>query len=95
MFGSFQKQTSTPGDEPPISNVDLKGLFEFLDKPNSPPCDHDHSETVEFLNSRKLPVESTLNWLRENGGFCDCEVIFNVTDKWGEIVGWEPKFEDE
>ncbi len=96
MFGWFKKkpaETAPPSGDPPISYDDLKALFEYLGRPNPPPCDHTHKECVGFLRERKLPVDKTLDWLRANGGFCDCEVIFNVTDKWGEKVGWIP--EDE
>lgn len=75
---------------PPISHAELKALFEWLDRPNPPPCDHSFRETVQFLNERQLPVEPTLEWLQSNGGYCDCEIIFNVTDEWADIVGWEP-----
>ena len=33
--------------------------------------------------------------LGENGAGCDCEVIFNVAEKWGEIVGFDPPDEDD
>lgn len=80
--------------EPPISYENVKALFEYLNRPNPPACDHTHKECVEYLRHRQLPIESTLAWLRENGGFCDCEVIFNVTDEWGNRVGWVPDLEE-
>jgi hypothetical protein len=36
-----------------------------------------------------------LEWLGENGAGCDCEVMMNTADQWGEIVGYEPPEEDE
>jgi len=65
----------------PIPKEDLKALFDWLDRPNVPPCDHTLNETIQFLTSRNLDVEKTTEWLRENGGYCDCEVIFNVEEK--------------
>ena len=99
MFGWFRKLrddgATPPSDRsPPISHRDLKGLFEYLDRPNPPPCQHDHRETAQFLTDRKLPVDSTIAWLKANGGYCDCEVIFNVTDEWGDEVGWMPTEEE-
>ncbi|MBA3313136.1 MAG: DUF2695 domain-containing protein [Planctomycetaceae bacterium] len=70
-------------------------MFDWLDRPNPPPCDHSHRLTTEYLRDRALPTEPTLGWLKANGGYCDCEVMFNVTDKWGERIGWEPANEDE
>lgn len=85
MLGWFKKQTaepSPPSGEPPISYRDLKALFEYLGRPNPPSCDHTHKESEEFLRRRTLSVEKTLAWLKSHGGYCDCEVIFNVTDEW-------------
>ncbi|MCE9529639.1 MAG: DUF2695 domain-containing protein [Planctomycetes bacterium] len=97
MFGWFKKKPAEPeplSGDPPISHDDLRALFEYLDRPNPSPCDHTHKECVEFLRGRQLPVGKTLGWLKANGGHCDCEVIFNVTDEWGEKVGWNPKTEE-
>jgi len=97
MFGWFKKtpaEPDPPSGGPPIPLDELRELFQYLGRPNPPPCDHTHRETTAFLQSRGVPVEPTLAWLRANGGFCDCEVIFNVTNDWGEVVGWEPQ-EDE
>jgi hypothetical protein len=71
----------------PMPQQDLLALFNYLDRENPPPCDHTLRETIEFLKKRELDVERIVPWLRENGGYCDCEVIFNVDDKFGEIVG--------
>ena len=71
----------------PIPQQDLRDLFDYLDRENAPQCDHTLRETIEFLQKRNLNVERTVAWLREYGGYCDCEVIFNVDDKFGEIIG--------
>jgi hypothetical protein len=81
--------------EPPIAYDDLRELFDWLNQPNPPPCDHSHRFTREFLERRSLPIEPTIAWLCSNGGCCDCEVIFNVTNDWAERVGWNPPDEDE
>ena len=90
MFGWLKNLLPSGQRKPPISHADLRSLFTFLDRLDPPPCQHDHRETIQFLKSRNLPIESTLAWLRANGGFCDCEVIYNVTEKWGDAVGWVP-----
>jgi hypothetical protein len=79
----------------PISKDDLRALFEHLDQPNPAPCSHTLRETLEFLEERGLDPEKTVPWLQSYGGFCDCEVIFNVTDVWEERVGWSPDLEDD
>jgi hypothetical protein len=70
-----------------MSHHDLRDLFDFLDRHDAPPCDHTLRKTVDFLKNRKIDSEKILPWLREHGGYCDCEVIFNVEDKFGPIVG--------
>ena len=71
----------------PISKENLKELFDFLDRPNPSACDHTLKETIEFLNKRGLDKNLIIPWLNEHGGYCDCEVIYNVDEKWGEFVG--------
>ncbi|HTE20788.1 MAG TPA: DUF2695 domain-containing protein [Armatimonadota bacterium] len=85
-----REPTASPG-EPPIPYPDLRDLFVLLDRPNPRPCSHTHRETVRFLQERQLLVEPTLDWLRANGGHCDCEIIYNVSEEWGGKVGWEPR----
>jgi len=71
----------------PFSKSDLKSLLDYLDRPNPPVCTHTFKETLEFLSEKNLDQSKVLPWLQENGAGCDCEVIFNVDDAWGEFVG--------
>lgn len=71
----------------PMTHEDLRALFDFLDREDAPQCDHSLRETVQFLQQRDLDVDRIVRWLREYGGYCDCEVIYNVDDKFGGIVG--------
>lgn len=41
-------------------------------------CDGTTKYTQEWLSSKGLPVEEYLYFLEEEGGWCDCEVYFNV-----------------
>lgn len=34
-----------------------------------------------WLGGRGLDVARVVSWLRDNGGYCDCEVLFNVVPK--------------
>lgn len=45
-------------------------------------CRHDHAATIEVLNVMGADILGTLAYLRSQGGYCDCEVMFNV-------VPWE------
>jgi hypothetical protein len=71
----------------PMPHQDLRDLFNYLDRETAPPCDHTLRETIAFLQQRGLDVNRIVPWLRENGGYCDCEVIYNVEEKFGKIVG--------
>ena len=36
--------------------------------------------TREFLEKQKVDVESVLDWIINEGGGCDCEVLYNVEE---------------
>lgn len=74
--------------EMPIAKADLKKLFDFVDEQlEANGCDHTLKATRAFLAQRDLPQEAIVPWLVEEGGGCDCEVIANVEETWGEAVG--------
>lgn len=72
----------------PMEIDELKDLLSYLNRESAPVCDHTLRETVEFLKSKKINPEIVIPWLGEHGGFCDCEVVYNVYDDVGDIVGW-------
>jgi hypothetical protein len=37
-----------------------------------------------FLAERGLDAAAVIPWLRESGGYCDCEVLANVEDEWAD-----------
>jgi len=79
---------------PPLTPEELKILFDELDRPNPEPCAHDFAQTIGILNSHELPIEPTIEWLQRHGAGCDCEVISNTADQWGEWAGYAPAFEE-
>ncbi len=66
----------------------LKEFLSFLGRPDAPPCDHTLREALQFLEQHNLDPARVVPWLREHGGHCDCEIIYNVYDAVGDIVGW-------
>jgi len=47
-------------------------------------CDHTLGRTQEWAQKVDLDTSRVLASVREFGGYCDCEVLFNVTpDKFG------------
>jgi hypothetical protein len=83
--------------ELPISHLQLRGLFEHLDRASMDgyECDHTFALTERFLDTEKVAKESALGWLQENGAGCDCEVMFNVAAEWEDIVGYVPPDDEE
>jgi len=72
----------------PLSQAELKALFDHVDQRlEEQECDHKLTHTLAFLAQRNLRRETIVPWLHEYGGYCDCEVIANVEEVWGEIVG--------
>ena len=49
---------------PPIPDDDVAALFTYLNRPNPSPCTHSYAQTVDFLRSRSLPIDETIEWLR-------------------------------
>jgi hypothetical protein len=48
------------------------------------PCDHTLVRTETWARREGLDVERVVASVREFGGLCDCEVVYNVTpDKFG------------
>tara|TARA_B100000614_G_C14255607_1_gene372774 strand:- start:97 stop:420 length:324 start_codon:yes stop_codon:yes gene_type:complete len=81
--------------EKPIQNADLKALFDHLEEALSGEengkmivlCDHTLNKSRAFLETRGAKnLEEICEWFGEYGGFCDCEVIYNVTDYWEDRI---------
>ncbi len=73
----------------PLPGADLFALFDHLDEAAAD-CDHTLRQTEAFLRGRGLEPERVTPWLREQGGFCDCEVLANLEDTVGEALRREP-----
>jgi len=60
----------------------FKSLFDHLDNElGKYDCDSRLTLTRKFLTNNKIPnADDILNWLLDNGGGCDCEVLANVED---------------
>lgn len=66
---------------PMDANIFIK-LFDYLsENTNNNYCKGDFKFTKEFLNDKNIDIEKVLNWLIENGGGCDCEILFNIKEK--------------
>jgi len=71
----------------PIPPETFQKLFDYLDKQSEEKeCNHNFDLTLEFLMSHHISAEPLLNWLRENGAGCDCEIIFNIEEQFEEFL---------
>ena len=69
----------------PIPRETFLDLFDFLDQElESLTCPADFTLTISFLKGRDLEVEMILEFLEANGAYCDCEVLFNVAERFEE-----------
>lgn len=73
----------------PIPHQALRDLFDRIGREDVPICDHTLRETTAFLKERRLPVDRTIEWLKEHGGHCDCEVL-NVEDEFEAVLKVPP-----
>ena len=69
----------------PLPKTELAALFDRLDERlRDDDCDHSLRYAEAFLAERGLDASTVLPWLRESGGYCDCEVLANVEDEWAD-----------
>jgi hypothetical protein len=68
-------------DELPMSRELFEQLFDYLDEELENGCDNTLYLTESFLKSNNLKnIDDIKNWLGNNGGYCDCEVLANVEE---------------
>lgn len=66
-----------------LNEEQKQDLYEFLDaKCATLLCDHTLKLTKRWIQENGLEdrEEEIIECLEENGGYCDCEVVFNVLD---------------
>jgi hypothetical protein len=70
----------------PTSRENFKALFDDLnEKLTDNSCDDTLKFSVAFLRSLKLEnIEEITKWLGENHGYCDCEVLANLEEKFDD-----------
>ena len=66
----------------PIDSAMFHELFDHLDENLGDECDHSLTMTTEFLKEKGIEnIDKVVEWLNDNGGYCDCEVLANVEEK--------------
>ena len=66
----------------PMSTALFRELFDYLDELlGEVGCQHDLRLTESFLQEHSCDTVTVLEWLQDNGGCCDCEVLANIEEK--------------
>jgi len=67
----------------PMNRERFKGLFNYLNSVlQKEKCNEDHELTIWFLELIGVEnVDEVVGWLIGNDGFCDCEVLANVEER--------------
>lgn len=78
-----QKQHDEFENSLPMERKVFEKLFDHLDHQlEKNGCDDTNKITTEFLKKNKISnVENVIIWLAEHGGYCDCEILANVEEK--------------
>ncbi|WP_018478272.1 DUF2695 domain-containing protein [Pontibacter roseus] len=70
----------------PMSTDQFRELFYYLDEQlQQEGCDDTLSLTESYLDEQGIEYEEVVSWLEENGGYCDCEVIANVEERFENL----------
>lgn len=76
----------------PLTSASLQNLFDSVeDQLEQEPCDHTLRLTEAWLASNGHTPSAVVRWLRDHGGYCDCEVVTNVGDHWEQTAGRPPR----
>lgn len=67
----------------PFDEQLFNSLFDDLDNQlGEQGCNHNYELTKRFLRQNNLQLSpTTTEWLQSNGGFCDCEILANIEEK--------------
>ncbi len=67
----------------PMPKEKLPAFFDYLDQQlTALGCDDTLRFTQEFATSQNLAFEPIKQWLGDYGGYCDCEALANVEEKY-------------
>jgi hypothetical protein len=67
----------------PLSDDLMRSLFETVaESVAEQGCDHTLRYTEQWLSGHPQSRAAVIAWLKENGGFCDCEVGANAVAHW-------------
>ena len=67
----------------PAGQYDIEDLFDFLEmKLEDEECNHTLRFAMQFIMEKRLDFPKLTAWLQQNGGYCDCKVLEQITPLW-------------
>lgn len=71
-----------------VSREIFKSIFDFINKhllENE--WDNTLKLTRKFLEENQITnTDEVISWLQNNGGYCDCEVLYNVEEQFDNVI---------
>jgi hypothetical protein len=71
----------------PLPDSEMKKLFDMLDEElPRVGCDHTLRLVSQWCDLHAVPFAKVESWLRDNGGYCDCEALANAEEAWQDTI---------
>lgn len=85
------QQKAAARDAFPLPGEQMMELFDYLER-EFPirGCDHTLKLTREWLSRRQIDINTVIDWLHDNGGFCDCEAAGNAKEAFESAIATLP-----
>ncbi len=70
-------------DTLPAEKEQFEDLFDFIEfRLEREQCNHSLRFAMQFMMENHLNFPRLTAWLQQNGGFCDCKVLEQITPEW-------------
>ena len=72
----------------PAAQNTISGLLDFVeDELYESECNHSLQFAMRFMMENRLNFGKITGWLNENGGYCDCKVMYEIAPIWRSKFG--------
>lgn len=75
-------------DSLPAGQVTISELLDFIeDELYENECNHSLQYAMRFMMDKRLDFAKLTSWLNDNGGYCDCKVMDEISPIWRAKFG--------